>query len=193
MLDNELAACKAVCPTLTTWVETGTYKGESSRRASAHFPQIYTFEVNPQLHADAVSAAASEGLDTSGYWLGDSPELLTRYLTTTLPTQPKSTHVLFFLDAHLSGSDTGHNGLECVPLLRELQVIDQHYPSDRPALLCIDDVRLFGAVWDWQQVTLPAIGGSLSHHRIVGAEAINDRLYVLLNQGGAGAAVSGES
>ena len=182
LLDNEFVSCKGVCPSLNTWVESGTYKGESSRRAAAHFQHIFTFEVDLRLHAEAKASAVAAGLDSSGYWLGDSPDLLTRYLTMILPEQPETTQVLFFLDAHLSGVDSGHNGKEAVPLLRELDAINRWYPSDRPALLCVDDVRLFGAFEDWMGISLTSIREALTRHRVCASDAINDRLYILLNQ-----------
>ncbi len=50
--DNELVSAKTVCPALNCWFETGTYKGESSRKAAQHFSLIYTWdicEINPRI------------------------------------------------------------------------------------------------------------------------------------------------
>jgi predicted O-methyltransferase YrrM len=92
------------------FIETGTYKGYTTRMASKHFDQVYTFEIVEELIREAVQLGAQEGCANIKYFLGDSVQLLT--ILVPQLTQP----TMFFLDAHISGPESGFNGKELVPL-----------------------------------------------------------------------------
>lgn len=161
-------------PELTTFIESGTYKGFSTRMAATQFDHVYTFELSPELHQESVISAQNHNFDTTGYLLGDSVQLLRQVLT------DNHDHVFFFLDAHQSGADTTNNGVEHVPVLTELKIINELYPKQK-GVICVDDYRLFSRFWDWNHVSIESIKNVLSNHTITSEVVANDRYWLVIN------------
>ncbi len=153
---------------LTTFVETGTYHGDTTVVASGMFRHVYTMEIDTVLYG-ANQQRFAEHTNIHAY-LGDSVEILSMV--------PMEEPCVWFLDAHQSGTDTSNNGREHVPVLSELAVI---FPPDttRTGLVIVDDVRLFKRYWDWEHVTLPSIDAVLRHCNVTRKFVRNDR-YVLV-------------
>jgi hypothetical protein len=130
---------------IRNFVETGTYKGDTSIMASKHFHNVYTTEIVPALHEESKKKAEEAGVKNITFLLGDSVKLLGEIM-------PKvSEGAVFFLDAHQSGGDTSNNGKN-VPLYEELDVI-LSFPLGK-SLFIIDDVRLWKQkCWDWAHIT----------------------------------------
>jgi len=159
----------------TNFVETGTYKADTSIMASKHFSHVYTTEIVPDLYQNSKDRAEKEGIENITFLLGDSVKLLDDIMSKL------NGDTVFFLDAHQSGNDTSNNGIN-VPILNELDVILKY--SIGPSLFIIDDLRLWKSqVWDWQHISSQAIFTKilLAGHRIVGTIEYNDRYYVLTN------------
>jgi hypothetical protein len=116
---------------LETFVETGTYLGDTASWASRHFSRIVTIEQSPALYeAAGIRFAGNAQVECM---LGDSREGLARIVPTL------SEPALFWLDAHWSGGITSGEGDQC-PLLDEIAVIDS---AGLHHIILIDDARMF--------------------------------------------------
>ena len=127
-----IEALKQALP-LSVFVETGTFEGETIRRARPFFQSIYSVEVSEKYHA--TTARQFHGDASVRIHRGDSPEFL-RKLRSSL----NNSSVLYWLDAHwcvAQGSGGEHS--QC-PLLEELDAIC--CLNDQSVIL-VDDARLF--------------------------------------------------
>lgn len=115
----------------TTFVETGTFHGDTAAWAAGVFGRVVTIERDPDLHRD--SAARLGGLANVECVQGDSRAELQRI------AQTLETPTIFWLDAHWSGGRTYGHADEC-PLLDELGALAA---SEVPRYLFIDDARFF--------------------------------------------------
>ncbi len=141
---------------IKTFIETGTYKGETTRMVAKYFNVVHTIEIMPLLYQEARIAGSKAGIYNIIYHLGDSVITLEELQRIPVPT-------LFFIDSHQSGGDTGNNG-KWVPLLEELDVIlKKNY---HPCIFIFDDVRLFDAHWDWKGVTTRSILDKFDQHGV---------------------------
>lgn len=148
---------------IKTFIETGTYKGETSIIASKFFT-VYTIEINEERHIEAKEKYNHSNIN---FYLGDSVEILKKFQENPMPT-------MFFLDAHQSGNDTSNNGKN-VPLLDELDIIlkNNYYPC----IIIIDDVRLFDNYWDWKGITVENIV-NIFGNRLKDYSISNDRMVI---------------
>jgi hypothetical protein len=135
-----------------TFIETGTYRGDTTAWASKHFAQVHSIELGETLYDHCVARFADR--DNVHLIHGDSVKSLQRLLPTV------NDRIMFWLDAHYSSRDTA-KGEVSVPLLDELQVIASHPIKDH--VILIDDYRLFG--WknasgeeDWTTITGKNVG-----------------------------------
>lgn len=117
-----------------TWVETGTYLGETTHLLSKQAAKVYSIEPEPTLFANAQrrfkNFANVEIINgTSEIVL---PELLTKI----------SGDVSFWLDGHASQGVTFHGALE-TPIKEELNAIANNRARFKGIRVMVDDVRLF--------------------------------------------------
>jgi hypothetical protein len=162
--------------TLKVFVETGTYLGGTTMMAAQHFAQVYTCEVVRALQQKAEEAAASADLRNISFNLEDSSRMLAR----VVPELDGG--ALFFLDAHISGSDTSYNGREYVPLLTELETVLS--ALRHPSLFIIDDARFWignQKPHDWAHVSEPIVLDLFAKHGVpvVASWLENDRYIVV--------------
>lgn len=155
------------------FIETGTYKGDTTLMAAEHFLEVYTTEIVPLLYEGSKLRAIDKGINNINFLLGDSVELLKKIMPRL------DGGAVFFLDAHQSGCDTSNNGKNHVPLFQELEVI-----LDRnigPSIYIIDDLRLFDKFWDWKGISEKSILDIFSKngHIVDISFEKNDRYYVL--------------
>jgi hypothetical protein len=115
---------------LTRAIETGTYRGDGTRRLAEVFPHVVTIEVQPDLARAAAKALGD--LPQVEVRAGSSRDVLPELVDASQPT-------LYWLDGHWSGGDTGGVDDEC-PVLAELAAIAGGHPDD---CILIDDARLF--------------------------------------------------
>jgi hypothetical protein len=113
-------------------VETGTYRGGTTRDLAEMFPSVVTIELSPELHRAA--AAEFAGIPAIRALEGDSASLLPSVADPRQPT-------LWFLDGHWSGGPTAGQEAEC-PVLDEIAALAAGHESD---CVLIDDARLFAA------------------------------------------------
>lgn len=120
-------------------IEIGTYKGVTAKRLSRFFVNVFTIEINEQLHREAKKNLSKR--PNVECLLGDAINILPDILN-------KTTNVILFCDGHYSGGNTGF-GDKKKPILQELDII-QNKMDDISAIV-IDDFRLFGVDEDWPQ------------------------------------------
>lgn len=155
-----LNMCKRKAVDINAFIETGTYKGHSSREAAKMFDRVITIELSSELYNEAKEL--SKEYSNINFHNGDTVELLPGILENIEPGC-----FFFFLDAHQSGSDTTNNG-ENVPLLKELSIILDYIKSN--SIIVIDDLRLFEQAWDWAGVSIGSIRECFRNHNV----SIND-------------------
>jgi len=114
---------------LKTFIETGTWHGDTVQCFYPHFDQVYFIELSPKL----VEEARKKFSDVSNVhlYLGDSGQVL-KELLSQLPKTP----TLFWLDAHSSGGDTVWT--PDVPLGKDLSTI---FESGFDGVVFVDDLQ----------------------------------------------------
>ena len=115
----------------TTFVETGTFQGATTRWATGVFEQVHTIELSLDLYDQY--HAELEKLPGVHAHQGDSAVVLPQVVS-QLDERP----TLFWLDGHWSGGETAGESSEC-PVMQELECIQQR----KQDLILIDDARLF--------------------------------------------------
>lgn len=117
---------------MDTFVETGTYLGDSTNVAAEIFKQIHTIELSEKLYKRVVERF--KGNPNICCYLGDSATVMKKLVPTL------TGRVLFWLDGHFSGGITSR-GESNTPILSELERIAL-LPNQQSVIL-IDDLRLF--------------------------------------------------
>lgn len=118
-----------------TWIETGTYLGETTNFLSKTAKRVVSIEPEPELFRRAqVRFAAVTNIELIN---GLSEEIF----PALLPSIRGS--VNFWLDGHYSAGVT-HLGPQETPIVDELKVISENMKNFEGLCVMIDDVRLFG-------------------------------------------------
>ncbi len=117
-----------------TWVETGTYRGETTALLAGVARRVVSLEPEPALHA----AAARRFAGTPHVEIVNATS--EQAFATLLPTLEGP--LCFWLDGHFSGGPT-FKGPNDTPVLHELAVIAAQLPRWPQALVLVDDLRLF--------------------------------------------------
>lgn len=115
-----------------TFIETGTYRGDTIFAMESLFNTLHTIEIKPEFHEKCKNKYEGNKIY---FHLGDSSNILPQILPNI------QGDAIFFLDGHWSSKDTGR-GPKDVPLFEELDSINNLFQGN--ALLIIDDYRLFG-------------------------------------------------
>jgi hypothetical protein len=117
-----------------TWVETGTYMGDTTGVLSKVAKMVYSIEPDPALF----SQAEQKFSNTSNVKLikGLSEDVF----PTLLPTI--TGNVCFWLDGHYSG-DVTFQGPQDTPIVDELTAIERNMTKVSKIVVMVDDVRLF--------------------------------------------------
>ena len=160
--------------TIKNFVETGTYKADTTLMAAKHYENVFTTEIHNKLYENSKRRAESEGVTNITFMLGNSIDLLKDIV-------PQVTDgAVFFIDAHISGSDSGWNGAQRVPLFEELDVILDGKVG--PSVFIFDDIRLWkNETWDWAHISNMKIIERFKKkgYNIVTFYEENDRFFVL--------------
>ncbi len=117
---------------LQTFIETGTYFGDTVEASKGHFQRIYSIELSTQLARLTKQRFRQEAHIT--ILQGDSATVLPSILSEM--QEP----CLFWLDGHYSGGVTAL-GTSVTPILGELETILAHPVQDH--VILIDDARDF--------------------------------------------------
>ncbi len=113
------------------FVETGTYQGDTTRWASAHFDTVHTIERSEPLYQRFGEPLSKIGNVVPH--LGDSRSILPRILKNI-----GERRAVYWLDGHWSGGITAGESDEC-PLAGELACLAERVHD----IILIDDARLF--------------------------------------------------
>lgn len=133
----ELLAEIATVFGLTTFIETGTYLGNTSYAASKIFASVHTIELSAELYQKAVDRFQNHtGIRV---YHGDSGDIFPQLLPNI------NGRALFWLDGHYSEGFTA-KGDENTPIIKEIKAIREAGITD--AVILIDDLRFFDNVWD---------------------------------------------
>jgi len=125
-------------------VETGSYQGDGIQDAlDAGFEKVISFEYAKHL-ADKCRERFKDQSDKVLIVNGSSRDLFSYIKDIKEP-------ITFWLDAHWSQMDTGHEPTGYCPVLAELEAISKH-PIKTHSIL-VDDVRLFGT-WEFDMIDL---------------------------------------
>jgi hypothetical protein len=116
-----------------TFLETGTYRGDTADEMRKQFNTVLSIEIHEPLFRDA--EARFKDANNVKLYLGDSSKLMPEML------KEIKGRAIFWLDGHYSGLGTGKGKSEC-PVLDELTAI-KNFTSSKHIIL-IDDARLFG-------------------------------------------------
>ena len=128
---HELIKSLATDFSIHTFIETGTYHGDTAIWASQYFQKVFTIEYSKELYEHAIQRV--QQISNIECIFGDSRDELPKIL----PRLEGSS--LFWLDAHWSGQSTYGEADEC-PLLDEIKILKTSSFND---FIFIDDARLF--------------------------------------------------
>jgi len=118
---------------LTVFVETGTFEGDSIARLLPLFEEIHSIEISSDNYTLACERFRSS--KEVQLHLGDSADVLAA-IRPLLHDRP----VLYWLDAHWCGSDETATELSQCPLLSEITALGE---LNAESVVLIDDARLF--------------------------------------------------
>src|SRR5262249_4016615 len=133
-LDPELINALRRSLSLATFVETGTFNGDTTASVAPLFARVFTVELSVELHRRARDRLAA--YPNVRAIEGSSPAILR-----SLRTDLSASGVLYWLDAHWCGEATAGQSQEC-PLLSELEAIGT---LNDDSVVLIDDARFFTA------------------------------------------------
>lgn len=114
-----------------TFVETGTYKGDTVSGLSNLFEELHSIELSHELYEECKKRFVD--VPKIHIWEGDSGLILPQIIHDM--TEP----IFFWLDAHYSGGETAR-GEQDSPIVKELQFILKHV---KEFCILIDDARCF--------------------------------------------------
>ena len=149
----------------TVFIETGTYRGDTSKILSKRVHQVVSVEIDKRL-----AALARERFSNSNVEIleGDSAELMS-----SIVSRFKNQVCLYWLDGHYSAGVTG-GGIKPVPVQRELEEILPFLKSSD--LIIIDDIREFDGK------NYPSLENLTSYITQIrpdlGYKALNDMLFI---------------
>ena len=124
-----------------TFVESGTYRGDTTAFFVPHADRLITVEVDPRLYEQARARFVREPkVDVvEGDALVEIPRIVAQL----------NGPALIWLDGHYSGGETGR-GLEVEPALAILERIGDVAPVG--TTIVVDDLRLFGRLPDFPRL-----------------------------------------
>lgn len=118
-----------------TWVETGTFLGQTAEFLARSARHVFTIEPSRPLFTRAACRFAGSNVTVLN---GTSESVLPDLLPTL------SGPVNFWLDGHYSAGVT-YCGATVTPIAAELEAIDRSLANFGPVVVLVDDVRLFGS------------------------------------------------
>ncbi len=115
-----------------TWIETWTFKGETTRFLANNFPSVHTVEPSALLIENAQNKL--QGYKNINFHKGTSEEVFEDICASL------KGDLCFWLDGHYSSGSTYKAHLS-TPIKHELEVIKKHLSSFNNVVILIDDVR----------------------------------------------------
>lgn len=164
-----------------TFVETGTFRGETIFEMSRYFKELHTIELSDELYNAAKNNANSMGITNIQFHHGDSAVVLP-----DLVPRLESKGTIFWLDGHFCHCGSAQGPKDC-PLLEEVEAICTSLKGE--CIIIIDDVRLFEITepHDWADITEENVvrivknsGRYISHYFIPSCLHPQDRMVIFL-------------
>jgi len=130
---------------IDTFVESGTYLGQTAQHAARIFPQVETVEIYEEFYHKAQELLSQYNNVTIHH---DSTINIFPQIISKLTKHKKNT--LFWLDGHfmtsMSQDETAENFLpsDFTPVEKELEIIKES--NLKQSIILIDDIRLFGTL-----------------------------------------------
>ncbi len=115
-----------------TFVESGTYLGETALKAARYFDAVHTVELSPMLYSEFKKKARV--LQNVIAYYGNSADVFPVFLS-----RLSGSNILFWLDGHYSAGNTAFSKN---PLIAELNAIRDS--SIKNSVILIDDIRSCG-------------------------------------------------
>ncbi len=147
---NEILAVSNEYATATTFIETGTFLGETIDFFKNKFAKLYSIELSEELAGKAIKRFAAE--KHISIVQGNSSVQLGNILTEV------KTPCVFWLDGHYSsefwvGDEyiVTAKGNKATPILQELLVVSNHFIKNH--IILIDDARLFIGKHDYPAIS----------------------------------------
>ena len=113
------------------FIETGTLNGDTIFAVEPYFNKLYTIEFSQQYYNNTKNKYNGDKIN---FMLGDGYKVISELV------KKIKDPIIFFLDGHHSGGDTGLGEKEC-PLYEEIEVINNLFEGE--GIIIIDDYRLF--------------------------------------------------
>lgn len=120
----------------STWVETGTFYGETTLFLSQISKKVFTIEASAELYSETQKKFSENKKINSIF--GKSQRELPKIL------EKLSGNVCFWLDAHFCGPNTFDQDTHC-PIVFELESIFKKISNFKDVNILIDDIRDFSA------------------------------------------------
>jgi hypothetical protein len=124
-----------------TWIETGTYLGDTTNVISEFAAKVITIEPSPLFSSKA--KVRFREIQNVQVVEGTSEDNLAALLEDL--NLDESTDISFWLDGHFSGGET-FQGEADTPVMSELEVIKQFSKRMQKFTVLVDDVRCFTSV-----------------------------------------------
>lgn len=169
LLENEVKTIPSMYTNV--FVESGTYKGDTSVLASKYFNKVITIEIHEPLYKQSKKRFEELSCQNIEAILGNTLDVLK---DKEIYEKYKEGGV-FYLDGHISGHDSSYFNEHPVPLLEELKIITSN--NLNASLIIIDDVRLWGH-GDWKDVTKENVLNCFPANSIRCAYTKNDRYWI---------------
>lgn len=145
-----------------TFVETGTYLGETLEKLYNEFETLYTIELSEKYYKRFDKIIKDKNYKKIINYFGDTVDTLPLILEQSIQSKDKS---IFWLDGHWSDGDTAL-GVESCPLFKECTSIDNLYIPDT-GIIIIDDYRLFGGgCMGWNDISIENILLCFKNHKV---------------------------
>jgi hypothetical protein len=125
----------------TTFVETGTFRGDMVEAQKRQFDTIYSIELSQYYYERAVERF--KGIPHIHLLFGDSSVVLPSIIAKL------DSPAIFWLDGHYSAGQTAKGDKEC-PILEEIDTIFSGKPLDH--IILIDDARCFNGEGDYPTI-----------------------------------------
>tara|TARA_X000000950_G_scaffold288904_1_gene408237 strand:- start:997 stop:1632 length:636 start_codon:yes stop_codon:yes gene_type:complete len=127
----------------STWIETGTYYGDTTKYLSKFAKKIFTIEADTRLFNIAKKRFDKSKTITVIY--GESEKIVAKLFIEENLTE----NICFYLDAHLCqdhilNKKTYGKENDGTPILNELKTIENQLENFKNINIIIDDIRLFG-------------------------------------------------
>jgi hypothetical protein len=117
------------------WIETGTYKGDTTTFLAVNSPGVFTIEPSEKYYLQALARFANNS--KVQVIQGSSEEILEDLIVSL------KSGLNFWLDGHFSGGET-FLGSSLTPIITELKIIDKIFnQTDFKFMVAVDDIRLF--------------------------------------------------